>query len=728
MTDYWLKGFPDPQRGEVCRQLLRRLFALATDVEIRYRLRGSAYLQGISNRTRSGGRNWSIAAIRTEMETHVAETAMLELQPDNIRNERSKQLYEQHQRQMSDLFDYILTSGVWNDSLYEAFLTMLLAPTIDTTDQQLMISAVTLSAMNSFDPYKWLLLADVYQRTTDEHVRQCAIVGCVFCLDSERMQLFPETSSRLEALLADNRCRTELTELQLQLYYCISAEDDTRKIQQEIMPELLRNNNYRITRNGIEEVEEDPMQDILDPEASERNIEHMEESVRKMISMQRAGSDIYFGGFSQMKRFPFFSSISNWFTPFYPQHPAISAIMTDGLGRKFLRAILKTGTFCDSDKYSFALAFEQTLSRMPDSLIKLLDSGEAQMIGTQWDEEEAEKPAYIRRMYLQNLYRFFRVFPNRAEFRNPFDTPDEYLFFANPILARTATMATAVRQAMAKQYTQVASFLYKHKRHADVLRLTEAYDGPLTPMLHLLYGNALLTQHPDSGLQAATAFRQALSPDPLVGKMSAARDGSDNDESNAATDDLREQALSGLARAEFRESHYDEALSCYSQLLELRPEKKSYQLNQSVCLMQLSRYEEALKVLYKLNYEHPGDDNVNRILAWALVGDGKCEQAAKIYNRLLADEATSADDDLLNYGYCLWTAGDAAGAATMLRQYAALQDHRSTTGNMPPQKRKKADMHHEFFVTEHQLLNRAGITDVEIRLMLDQIHSSSSFG
>jgi hypothetical protein len=105
MADYWLKGFPDPQRGEVCRQLLRRLFALATDVEIRYRQRGSAYLQGISNRTRSGGRNWSIAAIRTEMEAHVAETAMLELQPEHIRQERSKQLYEQHQRQMNDLFD-----------------------------------------------------------------------------------------------------------------------------------------------------------------------------------------------------------------------------------------------------------------------------------------------------------------------------------------------------------------------------------------------------------------------------------------------------------------------------------------------------------------------------------------------------------------------------------------------------------------------------------------------
>jgi tetratricopeptide (TPR) repeat protein len=346
---------------------------------------------------------------------------------------------------------------------------------------------------------------------------------------------------------------------------------------------------------------------------------------------------------------------------------------------------------------------------MPESLIKLLDSGEAQMVGTQWDEQEAEKPAYIRRMYLQSLYRFFRLFPNRADFRNPFNATDDYLFFARPTMAVVSHMPQEAAPAIARQYTQVASFLYKRKRHADVLQLIEAYNGPMTPMLHLLYGNVLLTQQPDQGQEAANAFRQALLTD---------------DATN------REQALSGLARAEFREGHYLEALSCYSQLLDLRPEKKSYLLNQSVCLMQLTHYEEALKVLYKLNYEHPDDDNVSRVLAWALVGDGKCEQAAKIYQRLLADEATSVDDDLLNYGYCLWTAGDTAGAATMLRQYAALMDERSASPQADrsgsPQGNKKADMHHEFFVTEYPLLTRAGITDEEIRLMLDQLHTLSS--
>lgn len=35
-----------------------------------------------------------------------------------------------------------------------------------------------------------------------------------------------------------------------------------------------------------------------------------------MMDMREKGVDIYFSGFSQMKRFPFFSSLVNWFVPF----------------------------------------------------------------------------------------------------------------------------------------------------------------------------------------------------------------------------------------------------------------------------------------------------------------------------------------------------------------------------------------------------------------------------
>ena len=81
------------------------------------------------------------------------------------------------------------------------------------------------------------------------------------------------------------------------------------------MPDIMRNSNLTIGRLGIMEKEEDAIESILHQDADEKRMEQMEEKVRKMMDMQKQGSDIYFGGFSQMKRFPFFNDMVNWFTP-----------------------------------------------------------------------------------------------------------------------------------------------------------------------------------------------------------------------------------------------------------------------------------------------------------------------------------------------------------------------------------------------------------------------------
>ena len=87
-----------------------------------------------------------------------------------------------------------------------------------------------------------------------------------------------------------------------------------------------------------------------------------------MMDMQKKGSDIYFGGFSQMKRFPFFYDISNWFTPFFFEHPDIIHFVKRAKGNKFLEKMMRVGPFCDSDKYSFVIAFQQVMEQIPESM------------------------------------------------------------------------------------------------------------------------------------------------------------------------------------------------------------------------------------------------------------------------------------------------------------------------------------------------------------------------
>ena len=710
MIDYWRRGYNDPSREEVYNGLLQRMFVLTGNVAVRYGIRNTSFVTSVYSRTRASRKDWSVAALRRDMETFVSDMALTSLELEHLRAPKQAKLYEEHQRLMADLFDYIWTSRLWKDSLSEAFEEIVVSPTVDSRDQQLIVSAITLSAMNAFDFNKFRLLMSVYMKTADEHVRQRALVGWVLCLDSSAVAVYPAISEMVNEAVADGRCRQELAELQMQLIYCRNAESDNRRIQNEIMPELIKNNNIKVTRNGIEEVDDDPMEDILHPEAAEQRMERLEENIKKMMDMQKQGSDIYFSGFSQMKRFPFFDAVSNWFVPFYPQHPGISGIWAKARAKRFLQSLMANGPFCDSDKYSFVLAYEQVMNHLPANITEMLDSGEATLVGTQMAAEETAKPAFQRRLYLQNLYRFFRVYPSRSFFRNPFanDAPaTDYLFFANRLFSGTP---------LEQHFGEITAFLMKHRMYSEVTEVVENCseegravfggvgqdDGSTSEAAFwLTVGNILLRTHAFvcSGVTAAEAFSHALQYQPG-----------------------NERALVGLARASFAESNFSGALQAYDELLEKHPEHVSYQLNKAVCLTNLARYEEALKILYKLNYNAPDDNNVNRVLAWALVGDKKFEQAERIYEQLLSvtpvstsETATPAQakaegpaiDDLLNCGYCLWFKGDVVSAANMFKQYAdAIGDAFDAEGE---------------FLSERDMISRQGITDTEVRLMTDML-------
>lgn len=646
MADYWRRGYQDPERDNLCLQLLRRADVLCTNLQIHHSIRSSTFLHDVYQRARNRRNDWSVSAVQQDLENFVSELALLELEPPHTREEKKLALHQGHQLLTNDLFDYVFTSRCWNARLADAFLDMLLSPTIDSNDQQLVVSAVTLSALHFFDYYKFRLLADVYRQATDEHVRQRALVGWVLALDDGRQDLYPEMRQTIEQLTADERCRQELCELQQQLVFCKNAESDHEKIQSEIMPELLRNSRYRITRNGIEEKEEDPMADILHPEASEEAMEKMEQSFRRMMDMQKHGSDIYFGGFSQMKRFPFFRELGNWFVPFYLDHPAIAEATRRVRDNKFLLTMLREAPFCNSDKYSFTIAFEQVLQHLPDEMRGMMERGEASLNG-EMAGEDRQKPAYVRRLYLQDLYRFFRLHPQRSEFNNPFDR--------KPFLAQDLFRLTPMDGARGS----VAAFFLR-RRMTD-----EACDVTGMPLL--------------------STWRYVVEQKPET-----------------------EWPVLGYARALFAEKRYDEALEAYDRLLTMAPEKKNYLLNKAVCQLNTGRYQEALALLYQIDYTHPDDDNVGRVLAWALLCNGKYEQAANRYNQLLSAPEIVADD-LLNYGYCLWFSGDIISAVGMFRQYVG-------------QTNVSADeMEQEMMGTEHALIAAHGITDNEILLMLDTL-------
>ena len=141
-------------------------------------------------------------------------------------------------------------------------------------------------------------------------------------------------------------------------------------------------------------------------------------------------------------------------------------------------------------------------------------------------------------------------------------------------------------------------------------------------------------------------------------------------------------------------------MGAYDQLLEKIPGQKHYLLNRAVCLTNLHRYADALKDLYRLNFEAPDDIQVNRVLAWTLTCDEKYEQAEKIYSQLLTEQTVT--EDLLNYGYCLWLSGHVDEAADCFHRYL-----------------KETEREKIFIINnELELLQERGITEPEMQMML----------
>ena len=464
MKDFMLQGYQDDKREELYNDLLRRTYRAACNTFLRLQIyKGNGIFTQANNRVNK--LNISIDVMRQKMEAFVQDIAFLSLESEDLQEKR-QYLYKEHHDFMKNVFYKILVSPQWNKEESNALTQLLLSPTIDVNDARLIISSITLSLINLFDINKLQTLVNIYIQAIDEHCKQRALVGVAFSLPPYKNNIFPAYTQLIKDLCQVEQACKEILELQIQVFYCLQADMDNLHIQKEILPNIMKNNNLTITRLGIQEKEEDPLEDILHPDATDKAMEELEASFQKMKKMQEDGSDIYFGGFSQMKHFPFFNTISNWFVPFYKEHPELLDINNKLGDAKLLSILLKSGPFCDSDKYSFSLALSTIIDKIPNNMREMLNSEDAIAFGA--TDTNTSSPAYIRRMYLQDMFRFFRISNYRTDFRNPFDyaTNTYGFFFANHIFANTKLKVYAL---------EMCSFLTKRKRYVELKQVLDTY-------------------------------------------------------------------------------------------------------------------------------------------------------------------------------------------------------------------------------------------------------------
>ena len=669
MLHYWGQGYVDPQNVTIFDALRKKAYECLIKIIITYEIKNEPFFT--NNFNASLGYDMAPESVLTRLQNFVADVAMLTLDNNDVATTGEKDVYCKHDQFRQALFCHILTSSLWSEDCAKTFNDILLSPITDYIDAQIIISALTIALICHPDRRKFETLVNVYMHADNETMRQKAFVGWVFALTSPYCLDFYYADIIAKTQENNNVC-SELIDLQKQVVLCMEAEKDHSMIQKDIIPDIMKGQNFSFTSSGIKEKEEDPLEDIINPEISDKAMEKMEDSIRKMVDMQKAGSDIYFGGFSQMKRYPFFYKIANWFMPFYVQNPEISNAIDKVGNVSIISSIVDKGPFCDSDKYSFAIALSSIINQIPKEMREMLDGGEVNPMMTDIDKTET---VYIRRMVLQDMYRFFRLFPYRARIKSPFDE-DTFLFVVNP------QFDFCLKE---KALHSIFHFMLKHKKKSALERLYKKIpktDDTRLLMMQAVYQNV----YGGNNSEVIACLNLIIDKEP---------------------NNLR--ALKMLGSAYLKANDYANAASCFERIHTLDTENRDNTLLYCMALSKNKDYEKALNLLYMLSVETTDNTNVTRVLAWTLMCMSRYSQAQKEYLRLLEQEDVETGDRL-NFGYCQWLQGNIADAAQTFSDYCRMSD---------------ADNSSEFIIEEFykdsSFLYEHGITTRDFSMMADLV-------
>lgn len=546
------------------------------------------------------------------------------------------------------------------------------------------ISALLLALQTSFDIAKLSLLFDAAE--LDHEEIRCRALICILLTLSfyrERTAVYPEIDRRLAALADFIPDFTSLLR-QITLRFILARETEkiNQKLQNEILPQLLKNNPILNQKIQAEEISPELFSEGMNPEwEAYLSSQQTEKQMEAFAEMQREGADMMHSSFVHLKHYPFFREVSNWFLPFSMSHSAIQAIL-DGADKAttLLNLLTQNRNICNSDKYSLYLSMtdipkqlRQMMSqKMGDEMIGLIKKSTSNLQSPQKQRE------LIIGQYVQDLYRFFKLYPSHLDFEDVFTYPLDFhnLTLLKPYMADKEILSTIGEYYLRKNYFADALTVFNQLSQIDEengeLFQKKGYCKQMmgqTEEALQAYLRADLT-HTDSkwlNRRIASCYRNLKQP--------------------------------------------EKALIYYRRLEAKQPNDMNLQINIGHCYLELRNFSEALKYFFKVDYLDNQSTKAWRPIAWCSFLIGKYDQARNYYRKILANKPTT--QDYLNAGHTEWALQQLKQAVSYYKEAV-----RCEQGHF--------DTFLEAFRQDIPDLMQAGIEEKEIPLMLDQVRYVSS--
>ncbi len=679
MLEYMRKGMPDPDRERLYNELVGRCYIINDLVAASRESEHSTKVY--SQKCRRYKTLECIDPIQHALKENAANMEVTKMLPAEECRNVTAQLQQEHERLLSQMWEAVWCSRSWTRSHAENILETVNDNEIDINDRATIVSAIAMGALKCFEPLKATTLCSI-STSGSTLLSTRALTGLVIILlkYDNRIKYYKEITAALSSLQEDRTCMKRMQTIQIQLLRCRETQKIDRRMREEIIPAMMKNprlNNEKFSIDILNEIEKD---EDKNPEwAQWLEKDEIKGKIEEMAKWQFEGADIYMSTFSQLKNFPFFGEITNWFRPFAPNVPAIAELLPNNTeGRKTLiGAICASPFFCNSDKYSFCFTFKQVPQEQRDMLLgQIPDEGEIQAESDSTDPVAAkEKRAETEsNQYIQDLYRFFKLSNYRHEFDDPFATSLNMLeskSLAELINSNEAHLRT-FRYLVEKEY-------YSEAYNAGVL-YEKSGEGDAQ-----FYQEMGFCMQKERNYDAAIDYytkADIIKPDTLW-------------------------TLRHIAQCYRMQGELEKALSYYQIAEELAPENISLLLQTGESFAATKRYEEAFARFYKVEFLKPGSRRALRAIAWCSFITGNDIQAREYYKRLM-EMPSPTYEDFLNAAHVEWVCKDREKAIEL---YCKAKEMGNSTDEIT-----------EHIMHDKESLIARGVTENDILLLRDMLY------
>lgn len=656
----------------IYNKLIRSTFELCWDIILRTQLDVDSSYFFDRLRIRHYSENQSLAQLTQELQAALDQKELLTSTFEA--NEQINASNRAIETLSKNIFSEVWLSFHYTKENGDLLLNTMKDNRIPSYTKSLIISAITLNMLELFDNQKAAVLLEAVNND-DENIRQRALVGILIFLrkHDKWLYMYPEIIGQLD-ILSENLWFTKgLRNSILQFIISKETEKITRKIKEELLPKMMKMSS-KLQGNFKPE-------DLLKEGAEEKNpewekiikSEGLENELQKITELQMEGADVMHSSFSHLKNYPFFNEIVNWFIPFESEAEIVSK---DKNLSDFAVLLTKSTMMCNSDKYSLFLSVAQ----MPEQYRKAMTSQfsmESSAISEAMNENStgtSKQSQAFARLYIQDLYRFFKLYPRRKDFEDIFTATPE--FYQVPSIFKLTKDSPDNLKAFGESYfsknyfkeaSDIFGILLKTEPENDILYQKKGYCEQMLGNIDeaiKLYSQAEFL-HPNN-----TWLIKKLALCYRINKLT------------------------------------EDALLYYKKIEKLNPDNLSVQLNIGHCYLELKDYDEALKYYFKVEYLDENKIKAWRPISWCYFLMGQYEKSLEYFLRI--EETQLNATDLLNAGHAILAQKKLEASISYYHQAIKLYGD-------------SAQKFLEAFQADIPDLLNAGIKQEDIPLILDRI-------